>query len=65
METLLAEQPLIVSLMLGVLSAGLLFGWLQTGKKPAAIAGLVCVSLIPVAWLVAALWRRKPAGSPA
>ena len=40
-ETLLAEQPLIVSVMLGALSAGLLFGWLQTGKTAGCVAGLI------------------------
>ncbi len=33
METLLAEQPLLVSVMLGTLAAGLIYGWLQTGKE--------------------------------
>lgn len=56
-ETLIAEQPLIVSVMLGALSAGLLFGWLQTGKKQAAVAGLIMALLIPVAWTVAARWE--------
>ncbi len=53
METLLAEQPLIVSLMLGALSVGLFFGWLQTGKRQAAIAGLVFALLdsrLPGSW---------------
>mgnify|MGYP001821734072 CR=1 FL=1 len=57
MQSLLAEQPLIVSLMLGVLATGLIFGWLQTGKKQAAIAGVVVALLIPVAWIVAAKWE--------
>ena len=57
MQALLAEQPLLVSLMLGVLAAGLLFGWLQTGKKEAAIAGLVIGLLIPLAWVIASGWE--------
>ena len=61
MEALLAEQPLIVSLMLGTFAVGLIFGWLQTGKKAAAVAGLIAASLIPVAWVVAS--RGKVASS--
>ena len=57
MESLLAEQPLLVSLMLGALSAALFFGWLQTGKRQAAAAGLVFALLIPVAWIVASMWE--------
>lgn len=57
METLLAEQPLVVSLMLSAVSAALLFGWLQTGNRQAAIAGLVFACLIPAAWLIADRWE--------
>ncbi len=57
MESLLAEQPLLTSLMLGTLAAGLLYGWLQSGKRAAAIAGLITASLIPVAWVVASRWE--------
>ncbi len=57
MEVLLAEQPLVVSLMLGTLGGGLIFGWLQTGKKEAAAAGLVAFALIPLAWLIASRWE--------
>ena len=57
MEKLLAEQPLIVSLMLGASSAAMLFFWLQSGKPPAAIAGAVLALLIPVAWIVASRWE--------
>jgi hypothetical protein len=54
MYALLAEKPLLISLMLGVLGGGLIYGWLQTGKKPAAVAGLVLLLLIPLAWFLAA-----------
>jgi hypothetical protein len=57
MESLLAEQPLLLSLLLGVLAAGLLFGWLRTGQRAAAVAGLVVALLIPVVWLVASQWQ--------
>lgn len=57
MKAMLAEQPLLVSLMLGTLAAGLIYGWLQTGKRGAAVAGLVAASLIPVAWIMASRWE--------
>lgn len=57
MEALLAEQPLLVSLMLGAFAVGLIYGWLQTGKKEAAVAGLFAASLIPVAWVIASRWE--------
>ena len=57
MEAMLAEQPLLVSVLLGVLAGGLIYGWLQTGKKAAAVAGLILLLLIPVAWLVASRWE--------
>lgn len=56
MTQLLAEQPLVVSIMLGVLAAALIYSWLQTGKKALVIAGLICAALIPVAWVIAGNW---------
>ena len=56
MTTLLAEQPLLLSLLLGVLAAGLVYGWLQTGKRGVGIAGLVVLVLIPIAWFVSNAW---------
>lgn len=53
MYNLLAEQPLLVSIMLAALAGGLLAGWLQTGKKSSAVAGLVVLCLVPAAWLIA------------
>mgnify|MGYP001082841228 FL=1 len=53
MFRLIAEEPLIVSLMLGAMGFGLLYGWLRTGNKPIALAGLVFVALIPLAWFIA------------
>jgi hypothetical protein len=53
MSTMLAEQPLLISAMLGAFGCGLLFAWMQTGKKAAAVLGLVCLALIPVAFVVA------------
>ncbi|WP_404309087.1 hypothetical protein [Neorhodopirellula lusitana] len=56
MTELLAESPLIVSLMLGVLAIGLLYGWLQTGKKPLAAAGLLVALCVPAAWAISENW---------
>jgi hypothetical protein len=42
--------------MLGLLGLGLLYGWLQTGKKATAICGAVALLLIPVAFYVASVW---------
>ena len=53
MFRLLAEEPLIVSLMLGTMGFGLLYGWLQSGNKKLALSGLVFVALIPLAWFIA------------
>ncbi|MEO9594616.1 hypothetical protein [Rhodopirellula bahusiensis] len=56
MTQLLAEQPLVISIMLGVLAAALIYSWLQTGKKALVISGLVCAALIPLAWVIAGNW---------
>lgn len=56
MLRLLTESPLLVALMLGVLASALLYGWLQTGRKPLAISGLVIVGLIPLLWFVSEQW---------
>lgn len=56
MKTLLAEQPLVVSLMLAAVSIALIYGWLQTGKKAAAVIGLLIALLIPGVWWLATNW---------
>lgn len=56
METVLSEQPLITSAMLGLVAVALLFGWMQTGKKAVLAAGLVCLALIPCAFALASAW---------
>lgn len=53
MYNLLAEQPLMVSIMLAALAGGMLAGWLQTGKKAVAIIAIVFLCLIPAAWMIA------------
>ncbi|TWU47936.1 hypothetical protein [Rubripirellula reticaptiva] len=57
MNDLLAEQPWIVSMMLALVGGALVYGWLQTGKKPAAVMGGIAFALIPVAFMVASNWE--------
>jgi ketosteroid isomerase-like protein len=59
MIKLLAEQPLTLSILLGLAAAALVYGWLQTGSRPAGVGGLVMLALIPVAWVVAAFWETE------
>ncbi|TWU04616.1 hypothetical protein [Stieleria varia] len=54
MMTFLAEQPLMLSILLAVTAAMIGYGYLQSGDKRAGIAALVCGLLIPVVWLIAA-----------
>ena len=56
MQTLFAEQPLIVSLMFGILAVGLIYGWLQSGRKELAYVGILVALLIPIAWMIAQRW---------
>ena len=56
METIIAEQPLVSAGLLAVVAGAIIFGWLQTGKKPALVAGLLLLSLIPLAFVVASSW---------
>ncbi|TWU20193.1 hypothetical protein Pla52o_47080 [Novipirellula galeiformis] len=51
----LAEQPLLISLMVGLIGGALLYGWTQTGKRAAAILGLVFLLLIPTVWIVSSM----------
>lgn len=53
LKELIAEQPLMISLMLGTMAAGLIFGWLQTGKKAALVLGLIFAIFVPMAWVAA------------
>ncbi|NND98414.1 MAG: hypothetical protein HKN47_13920 [Pirellulaceae bacterium] len=57
MTDLLAEQPLLTSLMVGLVAAALLYGWLQSGKKPLAAAGFLMALMIPVIWVIAGEWE--------
>ena len=57
MTRVLAEQPILLSVLLGLMAAGCLYGWLQSGRRGAALAGLFLLALIPVAWIIAANWE--------
>lgn len=59
MLNLIAEQPVIVAIALGVLGFGLLIAWLQTGKRPAAIAGVIVLLLIPAEFVLASQWQTS------
>lgn len=56
MFSLLAERPLLLSLLLGTLAAGLICGWLQGGTRSILVAGLVLLALIPLVWIVESRW---------
>ncbi|WP_372720241.1 hypothetical protein [Novipirellula sp.] len=51
----LAEQPLLISLMVGLIGGALLYGWTQTGKRAAAILGLVFLLLVPAVWIISSM----------
>lgn len=53
---LLAENPLLLSIVLGILAVALVYGWLQSGRKPLVYAGLFAAALIPIVWVVAENW---------
>jgi hypothetical protein len=56
MKTLIAEQPLMMAVLLGAIAAAALLGWVQTGKKQALWTGLVVLILIPISWYVSLIW---------
>lgn len=56
MTQLLAESPVVVAIMLGVIAAAMIYGWLQSGKKPILIGGLIAAILIPLAFVIADYW---------
>lgn len=56
MQTVVAEQPLTMAILLGVVAGLALYGWLQTGKRAAMIVAVVCLALIPVAWSISERW---------
>lgn len=52
MWTILAENPVLISIMIAAVVAGLLYGWMQTGDKRVGIAALIVALLIPAAYLL-------------
>ncbi len=56
MKTVLAEYPVLLSLMIGITAAALIYGWLQTGKKQLGIMGLLVAVMVPVGWYVSTSW---------
>jgi 4-amino-4-deoxy-L-arabinose transferase-like glycosyltransferase len=56
MTTLIAEQPLMMAILLGAIAAAAIFGWMQTGKKEALWVGLALLALIPISWYVSVSW---------
>ncbi|MEM0927014.1 MAG: hypothetical protein AAGJ83_13315 [Planctomycetota bacterium] len=49
MGTILAESPLMLSVMIGVLTLALAYGWMQTGNRKVGLAALGTLLLIPAA----------------
>ena len=57
MLDLLADSPILISVMLLAIAAGMIFGWLQTGKRQTLWVALISLLLIPVAHWIAARWE--------
>ena len=55
MYSLIAEQPILLTVVLGLLAIALLYGWTREGHRWLAISGLVMLGLIPLIWLSATL----------
>ena len=52
MQTL-AERPLLLSVLIGMVAATLLYVWSSNGKRSIGIAGVLTGLLIPVVWMIA------------
>lgn len=57
MYDMLAEQPWVIAIGLGLFGVMLFFGWLQTGKRAAAVLGGISLALIPAAFVLADRWQ--------
>lgn len=53
MWTILAEKPLLLAIMIGIVAGGLLYTWLQTGNRRLAIAGILAACCVPATFLIA------------
>ena len=56
MKAVIAEHPVVLALMLGVTAAAFFYAWLQSGKRPLAIAGAVFLVAVPISWYVSTGW---------
>ncbi len=52
MWTIIAEKPLMLAVMIGIVALGLLYSWLQTGNKKIAAAGILFALMVPGAFLL-------------
>ncbi len=57
MANLLAEQPIIIAVMLAATGMAMLLAWLQTGKKTAAVVGGLFFFAIPGVFVIASNWE--------
>lgn len=55
MYKLIAEQPILLTVVLGLVGVALLYGWTREGRRWLAVAGLIVLALIPLAWLSSSL----------
>jgi hypothetical protein len=55
MFKILAEQPILMSFVLGILAFGLFYSWTRASQKWMLQAGFVILLLIPLVWLAAGL----------
>ena len=53
MMDVIAEQPIVVSVVIGGIGLMLIYAWLQSGVKALLVAGGLVLALIPVEWWMA------------
>ncbi|MEM9826784.1 MAG: hypothetical protein AAF958_09355 [Planctomycetota bacterium] len=52
--TYITEQPVVAGAVLAVLGIGLLIAWVRGGVGKVAVAGLVCLAMIPIVFAIGA-----------
>jgi len=57
MSRLLAEQPVLLAILLSIIAAACLYGWMQSGKRALAVMGIVFLVLIPGGFWLASVWE--------
>lgn len=55
MYNLIAQQPILLSVVLALLAAALLYGWTREGQRWLAVSGLVLLALIPPVWIASSM----------